>query len=224
MLYYCIPTYKSFDECKQAVNTVMAGSLIPDQITIIDNSGNGAGTRALQELLIDPRIIIWPQTRNLGVAVSWNMFHTIIGRDYIIIANDDVMPHYHTVNEMFLAAKEHDDLPIIYGSGDSGNAYSLFLLRKWGFDKIGSFDERFYPAYFEDNDYAYRVHVLAGYPSYSAPNATYDHVGSSTMKKYTPAEMDAHHHAFRANALYYSSKWGDEPGRERYTTPFDGII
>jgi len=224
-IYYCIPTYKSFDEARLGIIAALTGSLVPDEIVVIDNSGDGSGTVALQHLAsLYPKVYMWPQSYNLGVAASWNKFHTEIKRDFIIIANDDVAVHYNTIEAMYLAAKANQDEPMVYGNGASGNAYSLFMLRKWAFDKIGPFDERFYPAYFEDNDYAYRL-KLAGYTGqFHAHDATYDHVGSSTLKKYSEHEMTAHHHRFRNNREYYITKWGGVPGEEKYTTPFGDIL
>lgn len=224
-VYYCIPTYKSFEECRTAVHSVYKGSLVPDQVVIIDNSGDASGTLALQDLTETYKNVhIWPQAYNIGVSKAWNTFHRELGRDFIIIANDDVSVHPQTIESLVNTARQHENSPIIYSSGDSGNAYSLFLLRHWAFIKYGGFDERFSPAYFEDNDMAYRLHTLNGFVPIYAHNATYDHVGSSTIKKYTQREMEMHHNSFRANRSYYIVKWGGLPGDERYTQPFDGEL
>ena len=221
---YCIPTYKSFDECKTAVKSLLYGSIIPDNIVIIDNSGDGSGAIALQELTDNKRVIIWPQTYNLGVAASWNKFMRELAQDYVIIGNDDVFVHTDTIKILVDTAEKRQDAPLIYSDNNSGNAYSLFLLKQWGFEAIGPFDEHFYPGYFEDNDYE-RRRELAGFPVVHAHGATFDHIGSSTIKKYSQAEMDRHHHLFRANEQYFRAKWGGAPGTANlYKVPFDGLI
>ncbi len=223
-IYFCIPTYKSFSECEQAVESAMRGSLAPSKIVIIDNSGDGSGAKALDHLTKKyQNLHIWPQTYNTGVARAWNNFHKTLAEDFIIIANDDIQVHHNTLQLLYEAAKQNEHLPLIFGSGASGNAYSLFLLRKWGFEKIGPFDENFSPAYYEDNDYDYRRRLL-GLGSITVVDATYDHVGSSTMKKYNDMEMQQHHHNFRRCTNYYDSKWGGLPGHERYTEEFNGDI
>ncbi len=222
-LYYCIPTYKSFEECARGVHAVMKGSVAPSKVIIIDNSGDGSGTLALHHLSKSyANVFIWPQTYNLGVARAWNTFHRELGEDYVIIANDDIEVHYDAIQDMYLTAKENEDAAIIFGNGNSGNAYSLFLLRHWAFERI-QFEERFYPAYFEDN-HDVRLRQLAGMKLLHAEKATYDHVGSSTLKKYTQAEMEQHHRDFRRNAIYYETIWGGLPGSERYITPYNGEI
>jgi GT2 family glycosyltransferase len=218
---YCIPTYKSYELAYEGVLAALRGSVSPDQIIIIDNSGDGAGTTHLMPLTHKfANVHIWPQLYNIGVAKSWNTFHDSIGDDYIIIANDDVQVETYTIERMITAAEENPNDILFCGDGSSGNAFSLFMLTFAGYNIIGRFDERFYPAYFEDNDYARRM-LLKGYKIHFVSGATYLHVGSSTMKKYTQLEMDAHHHAFRANQAYYISKWGGLPGYEEFYTTFN---
>lgn len=220
-VYYCIPTYKSFDHAYDGVLAALRSTVVPDTIAIIDNSGNGTGTQYLKPLTERfHNVYIWPQTYNLGVARAWNTFHDTITDDYIIIANDDVQVEPYTIERMVTAAEQNPNQILFSGDGASGNAFSLFLLTKFGYDVIGKFDEHFYPAYFEDNDYARRM-FLKGYYVVPVNGATYFHVGSSTMAKYTPMEMDAHHNAFRANMAYYLRKWGGMPQVEEFETPFN---
>jgi GT2 family glycosyltransferase len=221
-IYYCIPTYRAFEECKASIHAVMQGSIQPDHIIVIDNSGNSSAIRVLQDLPYS-NVIFWPQEYNLGVARSWNTFHRQIDKDYIIIANDDIAVHAHTIERLITSAQEHPDTIIHAGDGTSGNMYSLFLLTHKGFTTLGPFDERFYPAYFEDNDYE-RRRILANLSAVLVSGATYDHAPSSTIKKYTPAEMDDHHRSFQRNQQYYIAKWNGLPHQERYTTAFDGLL
>jgi len=221
---YCIPTYKSYDLAYNGIIAALNGSIAPDQIIVIDNSGTAAAAQYLQPLLtLYKNVFVWPQTHNIGVAASWNLFHETLGIDDIIIANDDVSVHHDTIKHLVTTARETPDQVLFAGSGTSGNAFSLFLLKQAGYKKIGPFDTHFYPAYFEDNDYDWRARLL-GYQLTLVPEATYDHVGSSTLARYTQAEMDAHHNSFRRNHSYFMSKWGDEPGKTLYTEPFGGII
>lgn len=223
-VFYCIPTYKSFEECKANVESAMRGSRKPDQIVIIDNSPDMSGTSALQPLTAKYKnVFIWPQGRNIGVAASWNLFHRSLDKDYVVIANDDIQLHEHTLETIIQTATALPSPALVCGAGESGNAFSLFMLKHLVFETIGPFDEHFYPAYYEDNDYVRRL-TLAGLSLTSAPNATYDHVGSSTLKKFTQPEMDLHHHSFRRNTQYYEAKWGGLPGKEIYTEPFSGDI
>ncbi len=220
-VYYCIPTYKSFDHAYNGVLAALRSTLPPDQIAIIDNSGNGSGAEHLMPLTQKfSNVYIWPQTYNIGVAKSWNTFFNHYQDDYVIIANDDVEVEPYTIERMVTAAETNKRDIFFSGDGESGNAFSLFLLKKAGYDLIGAFDEKFYPAYFEDNDYARRM-LLKGYRIIPVSGATYAHVGSSTIKRYTPQEWDVHHNAHRANERYYIVKWGGMPHNEQFETPFN---
>ena len=222
-IYYCIPTYKAFQACTEGIKAVNNGSLKPDQIIVIDNSGDGSGADYLYPLVTHyTNVSVWPQTRNLGVAASWNMFMESIDMDYVIIANDDIAVHRDSVEKMIKAATSSED-SLFTSLGLAGNAYSFFLLKQKAYKHIGRFDEKFYPAYYEDNDFDYRRRLL-GYHFHLIDNLQLSHVGSATMKHYSPAEMEQHHNNFRKNQNYYISKWGGLPGQEIYKQPFDNEV
>lgn len=219
-IYYCLPTYKSFDLAYESVLAALRSTLVPDQIIIADNSTNGSGATYLQPLTEKfNNVYIWPQSVN-NVARTWNLFHETLNNDYIIIANDDIQVEPYTIEKLVTAADTNPDRIFFAGDGYSGNAFSLFLLTHHGFNTIGRFDEKFDPAYFEDNDYARRM-LLKAYGITFVSGATYQHVGSSTINRYTPDEMNMHHNAFRANQAYYIRKWGGNPHQEIYETEFN---
>lgn len=218
---YCIPTYKSFDHAYDGILAALRGTVTPDQITVIDNSGDGSGTQYLMPLTEKfSNVYILPQPYNQGVAKSWNMFHDLYPDDYVLIANDDVAVEAYTIERMIQAAEQDTRNIFFSGDGSSGNAFSFFLLKKAGYQLIGRFDEGFHPAYFEDNDYARRM-LLMGYHIIPVSGATYLHVVSSTMKRYTQIEMEQHHRAFRACQSRYIAKWGGLPSQEQFYTEFN---
>lgn len=219
-LTYCIPTYKAFDLCVRGIDAAMSGSVKPDQIIVIDNSGNGSGADYLYPTYQKYKgaVTIWPQTSNIGVAASWNLFLTTVAHDYVIIANDDIAVHENTL-KLFLDVAETTEGALLTAEGMLGNAYSLFLLKREIYKAIGPFDEAFKPAYFEDNDYDYRRRLL-GYGFISVTGATCTHEVSSTLKRFTAEEMNNHHNTFNRNSNYYCAKWGGKPGSEIFTEPF----
>lgn len=222
MLLYCVPTLNSFDTCAKSIDAVMRGTLKPDKIRVLDNSGTGAGRDYMRDYLHTYKNLeIHAADKNHGVAGSWNWFMQSISNnmnDDIIIANDDIEVHEHTLEAIVTHARRSFDQIFFAGSGYSGNAFSLFMLAQLGYKLVGAFDEKFYPAYFEDNDY-YRRMNMYGYSIVTVEDATYDHVGSSTLKRYTPEQTEEHHKAFRKNQAYYTWKWGGPVGQETRTEP-----
>lgn len=146
---------------------------------------------------------------NLGVAASWNM----------IIRARPAAPWWFIVNA-----------DIILGSGDVERLvkamqdpaaqvaclfeFGAFAINQAAIDRVGWFDENFYPIYFEDNDYRRRCQ-MAGVPIRNLISRT-RHFNSSTI-----ASGYASHNArtFPENAAYYAGKWGGPPGHETRTTP-----
>lgn len=222
MITYCIPTYNRQDLLVTAINAAISGTIAPDKFIIVDNSALGKarnsifGTEFQKSVTID----IIEAEENLGCSITWNMFMRD-NEDYIIIANDDVAVHKDTILSLVSAATNNPDKPMFTGSGHSGNSFSLFLLRKWAWELLGEFDEQFKPAYFEDNDWHYRLKLL-GLDFISLNEATFDHVGSGTLRALTGRQLEVHHKKFARNQDYYKAKWGDIPGKEIFTIPFNG--
>jgi GT2 family glycosyltransferase len=103
--------------------------------------------------------------RKLGVAGSWNF---LIGKaiindfKYFLILNDDV-----------ILQKDEGQIREILAKGKHLSTFTCvghfiigprFILTKSVYEKVGAFDEGFKKAYFEDNDYMYRM-KLAGVQS-----------------------------------------------------------
>jgi hypothetical protein len=117
----------------------------------------------------------------------------------------------------------------------SGPDFSFFYLTKKTWGKIGQFDENFFPAYFEDNDYHARI-VLAGSTAIRCTSAPYYHYGSVTQNK--PLQESEEKTGvvtgdeFDRCRDYFIEKWGCPPSNgeavmleKYYKTPFDdGVL
>lgn len=97
--------------------------------------------------------------------------------------------------------------------------FSCFMINKECWDLVGEFDELFAPAYFEDNDYHYRIN-LSNVRAVNVPKAIYYHYGSATQK----TQNVVTNASFEANRMSYRIKWGDIPGHEKFTNPFDDRV
>jgi len=134
--------------------------------------------------------------------------------EFIIIHGDDVTFQDDTFETIcHYAAKYHEQHPIIIGFDGQWN---VFAQANYTLDEIGYYDEKFFPAYFEDNDYYYRMR-LAGYQYLVSQDIKFDHIGSGSLKAFNGQEKAKHHEQFRKNKNYYIKKWGGSPGKETKT-------
>ena len=176
------------------------------KVHVVDNGSQG---------IVGPGAV-YAQPSNLGVAASWNLLCREIFKenDYALIVNDDVYLGYG-IDEVSAA---------IQASGNAGfirseMSWSIFLISKDLYVELGGFDELFYPAYYEDSDYIYRMR-LAGIEQFITPtlnplthriNGTYDR---------NPELVNA---AMSDNRERFIKKWGGLPLLERFKEPFGPI-
>jgi hypothetical protein len=144
--------------------------------------------------------------------------------DLIIITNDDNSLDERCVEIFYTYGKKYPDRDF-FASKSGG--FSCFCFRKRGFSKVGRFDENFYPAYFEDNDYHYRMKLLG--VQYMPVDIEVYEKGfngkeSNTMfgETTTDEDKDIIQLGFRLNQKLYVRKWGGLPnGMQKYTKPFN---
>lgn len=138
-----VPCLRRYDLLDVLVESANRGSRRPDKILLVDNGGQYDHRH--------PGVEVIHQGQNLGVAVSWNR---LLRAGAWIITNDDVTFRQNTFAEM-AGALEDGDLFV------SGDGWALFGQRPELAERVGFYDERFFPAYYEDTDYYVRL-VEAG--------------------------------------------------------------
>ena len=151
--------------------------------------------------------------KNKGVAASWNQICERLfnkGCTHIVILNDDI----------YLGKKEHELIRLIERKPESLIRASIdwcaFIIPKTVYDNVGKFDECFYPAYYEDKSYEYRM-KLKGVNMYKTPDLIpYEYKNSSSLEK-DPSILEFS----KKNKKIYIEMWGGEPEREKYKTPFN---
>lgn len=162
---------------------------------------------------------------NRGLAKSANQaFHqgyVIDHMDVMLTANDDVMPAPGDILKIARAAYHNRDKWIVEGMGTVRGErarveWALAAVNPIAFEKVGYFDENFFPAYYEDTDYRYRA-KLAGLETLTVEDTDIRHIGSASIKL---TSQVAHSEFFRRNQSYYLRKWGSERGYEVFKTPF----
>ena len=159
---------------------------------------------------------IYPQSKNRGVAASWNILckHILASNDYALIVNDDVYLGYEkrVVDEAIELAINNGNPEFIR----SEMSWSMFLISKDLFTQLGGFDEMFYPAYYEDSDYIYRMR-LSGIEQHINPTLNpHTYRMNGTYEK-APELVNE---AMQKNRDRYIEKWGGMPLLEQYTIPY----
>ena len=98
--------------------------------------------------------------------------------------------------------------------------FSAFAVTKDLWETIGEFDELFFPAYFEDNDYHYRL-KLAEINAVVLPTAMFYHYGSRTQNEADFSGPIVAGPMFENNRAEFVKKWGGKPGEETYFHPYN---
>ena len=207
-----VPVYRKYDLLAKLIESVLAGSMVPDRIVVVDN---GCRFDAEYHGPMERVEVIRPGT-NEGCAAGWNRIFRAASaaHDEIILANDDIVIRPDGIEIMIRQLRADHGVSVVRGHG-----FSLFCLSQETWRRVGMFDERFWPAYFEDKDYQHRL-TLASVPMPPKVAAAASHASSATINTYTWLERVQFRVRYALNRCYYVVKWGGGSGRERRTSPF----
>lgn len=198
----------------------------PYELIIIDNASTDGTAEYLSEISSqNDRIKIITNEKNKGVCPSWNQGILASKYDYVCIVNNDIefmtlgllgemqkvikkSPNIYWVSPATIYIKDIKKLqykPFHYEQlqyGVSNMRYIVgccFMCPKRAFseEEIGLFDEKFFPAYYEDLDYINRI-MQNGKGLSMCSSATVYHAVGTTSRK-TPNSS--------ANESYYKQKW-----------------
>ena len=191
----------------------------------------------------DLKIYIRPQYRvQIPLAAAWNRgIKEAIndGCEVIIVSNDDVIFAPSTIDNLAKAtidmSQEYvvaypkdviealdDPFDMVFDDGYQYNtvnpedqAFSCFAIKPDFFDKCGTFDENFDPAWWEDTDMKYRIHLL-GYKTLQT-DIPYAHLRHQSTKKLTVPLNSM------KSGQYYIEKWGSarKDLKESFTFPYN---
>jgi GT2 family glycosyltransferase len=177
------------------------------EIFIVDNGNQDIVTR-------ENKFVIYRPEENLNVSGSWNLIMDYAKRveaTHVLMLNDDV----------YLGKPEQDVISLIewysqYGFYNSYCNWSSFILSVKEFNRIGIFDQQYFPNYFNDNDYFYRMKLLDIKFFYTNLLDPVIYRNSMTIAK--DPSLNNNFMQYRQN---YINKWGGLPTEETYTTPFN---
>jgi GT2 family glycosyltransferase len=162
----------------------------------------------------NPWVHIHRPFKNLGVSASWNWclkkaFEN--GYTHIAILNDDIVWE-KTIDQIEQFIRDNPA-----GLYVSGGTWCCFILSYEAFMKVGGFDEGFYPAYFEDNDFCYRCRLA------EIPRVTDHFFSPEVYRNSMTIDKDGSLNTnFDTNKEKFVIKWGGEPGKEKFKVPYDG--
>jgi GT2 family glycosyltransferase len=166
---------------------------------------------------------------NRGLSKSWNegiLSGYDAGADVVLVVNDDIYFSLGDVEKIAGKALQNRDRYIISCAGFHrrlnrslpSHGYSCFAINPIALERIGCFDENFFPCYCEDQDYAYRA-KLAGLHEENCADTEVFHGGSDTI--YSNPGLSIQNSATQIkNVLYYMRKWGGPAGNEQFASPF----
>lgn len=193
----------------------------------------------------DYTVKVMPQYRaQVPLAKAWNdgaQWAFDKGYDYAIVCNDDILFGPECIDNMVdqyeklrkdnvIMVTPNNILAQLPGKYDILNYhtpsdpftwadhpnFSCFLITPEFFEKIGTFDENFVPAWFEDNDAHYRAKLL-GYFLATTTAAPMVHIGgvSTTLAGPTVTSQMSHD--------YFKRKWGsvNRDLNEAFKTPYN---
>lgn len=179
----------------------------------------------------DMHIFRWGFNRGLARGINDLLLESFSrGADVVVYANDDIIWAPGDVHRLAREATlQRATAYAVSASGYSGADIepidlwmSALAFNPIALDRIGMFDENFYPAYHEDVDYDLRATKL-GLLRPCCRETHLVHAGSATVASYDADALASHHVGFGRNREYFVRKWGGEyrDGKPIYDHPFN---
>lgn len=183
-----VPILNRYDLLEEMLNSI---NYPIDNILIIDNGG---------QFKTDKNIKVLNMPANLGLSAAWNLgIKCYPNAKYWLFASADTKWGESSLQE--IDSLSGSDKLIL-----TDDAYGCFSVGENIIDKVGLFDEYFYPIYFEDNDFHERVarfcpeNTIVSTSIQAAPE-----VGSQTINSDDKLK-NINHDTFVKNQEYYKYK------------------
>jgi GT2 family glycosyltransferase len=205
-LVVAIPTINRADLLNEALAKYFE-DFKDTHIAICDNGNQDILTR-------EENFMIYRPTENLGVSGSWNMlmdYSEKMGATHVLMLNDDI----------YLGRKEHEVKMIIKNNlgADFINSFynwCSYILKIDIWKKVGGFDTEFFPAYYEDNSFDYKMTMADAKKAWTSFLDPVVYRNSMTIAK--DPNLNSR---FMQNQKMYIDMWGGLPTQEKFTTKFN---
>ena len=201
-----IPTLNRADLLNEALEKYFE-DFQDTEIFIVDNGNQSIITR-------EEKFAIYRPAENLGVAKSWNMIMDYADKlkaTHVLMLNDDIVLG-RTEHEIKMVIKNNSDADFI----NSFHNWCSYILMVDAWKKAGKFDEEFFPAYFEDNSFDYKMTLIGAKKTWTSFLDPLVYRNSMTIAK----EPNLNNR-FEHNRQLYSDMWGGLPTEEKYVTKFN---
>jgi hypothetical protein len=145
---------------------------------------------------------------NIGVSRGWNYILENYLETYCIISGDD---NYFIPGNLKKVCEfmTEDKLNNIMFTFNKEISFSTYIFTKKALETVGYFDENIYPAYYEDNDYHYRIR-LSGNDFIQIPDVNILSGDSNRKHSHTCSSLNASAgKCFLRNEKYFKSKWNN---------------
>lgn len=164
-----VPTWTRSD----LLSAMLASIDYPVRHLLIVDNGSTLGNVDHPDLVEQMHVAQMP--RNLGVPASWNLgIKAFFDEDWVFIVGDDVT---FPAGAMQQFAELADPSKVVLSQ--TWPHWCAFAYGMDVVDTAGLFDERFYPAYYEDTEYEWRCHNL-GVPVVTS-DIQVGHTNASTL-------------------------------------------
>lgn len=201
-----IPTINRADLLNEALEKYFE-DFQDTQIFIVDNGNQSIITR-------EEKFAIYRPSENLGVAKSWNAimdYADKIEATHVLMLNDDIYLG-RTEHEIKMLIKFNENADFI----NSFQNWCSYILKVEAWKIAGKFDEEFFPAYFEDNSFDYKMSLVKAQKSWTSFLDPVVYRNSMTI-----AKDPALNNRFSQNRQLYIDMWGGLPTEEKYLTKFN---
>jgi GT2 family glycosyltransferase len=205
-LVVAIPTLNRADLLNEALERYFE-DFKDTHIAICDNGKQSIITR-------EENFMIYRPEENMGVAKSWNMlmdYADKIDATHVLMLNDDIVLG-KTEHEINMVIRNNPDADFI----NSFHNWCSYILRVDAWKKAGKFDEEFFPAYFEDNSFDYKMTLMGAKKTWTSFLDPLVYRNSMTIAK----EPNLNNR-FAQNRAMYIDMWGGLPTEEKYLTKFN---
>jgi hypothetical protein len=186
-----IPVLNRFDLLEQALASI---DYLIDNILVIDNSNSYQNN--------DVHVINMPN--NIGVAASWNLgIKCYPTSPYWVFMGNDVLWLPGTLQKIAgLSGKERFLL--------SNYGFNAFSLGAGIVEKVGLFDENYFPAYYEDEDFENRARIMGLGRNILYPDIPVKIQGSCTTA-ISGGYKNQKEKSDKSNKQYYENKFSSDP-------------